>query len=185
MKRSKVWDAFLRIPNPATSDIVPAAEAPYLQARGVEASAPEALRLLRTCVAPLMNRLEHLPVDYRYFLVHDKHSGVPTKEDGAFIHLHVAFTHPVALRDDVRACGYLHWNIITPAKESDRIAGVDTSIMQVTDGLHATRRLLHAQSSFVLELLDTFREDADPLKVLNQIRQQMHYFANMIQMRIA
>jgi hypothetical protein len=184
---SRIWDAFLRIPDANTSDLAPVADEGWLASKGAYASAPIVLKLLQLEVVPLIRRLEDEQlidlVDNSFFLVHAYGSGVPTTSDdrGAYIHLRLYFHEA---HKNISHLFSNKWAMLTPVlDESDEIAGIDRKLLK-NRSVGTIRELLRLQSRWVLELLEAYRDDVDPVLLLGQVRQNLHFFANMCQIKI-
>lgn len=184
---SKIWDVFMRIPDSSTSDQAPVADEGWLAARGAYASAPVVLKLLQLEVAPLLQRLEDdREIEFvwdAFFLVHAYGSGVPTTpaDRGVYIHLRIYFV------EAHRSISHLvsdKWVMHTPVpEESEEIAGIDCKLLR-EGSVDAIRYTLRLQSSWLLTLLGDYRDDVDPILLLGQVRQCLHFFANMCQIKV-
>jgi len=197
VKASRDWVTFLRVPEPSTTDLVPALEPVWCQARGINPAAPNVIRLLRDKVLPLVRGLEKKSglVGY-HFLVHDRLSGVPTTEDdhGAYIHLRLVFKKGYEFDKYIagwtlghRAPGQatpqsMAFVMTRPAATGQtEIGGVDLGL--IPGGLVKANHLINLQSAWVLAFIEAhaWRDDADMVK---QTRQYLHYFANMLQINV-
>lgn len=186
----KVWDAFLRIPDPSTTDEAPVADESWFATKGVYSSAPAVLRLLQREVLPLVRRLTtgyDQSIGGYYFLVHDRESGVPTtKEDkGGYIHMRFYFWAAKTSSGVQKILGD-KWEMLRPIHdEGDKVAGIDEKLLRNrSEGAAAIREILKAQSELALKIVETYVDDADPLVVIQQIRQCLHWTANMFQMKV-
>lgn len=181
----RVWDTFLRIPDPSTTDLAPVADAGWLEAKGVSASAPIVLRLLRREVLPLVRRRHDQPIRGYFFLVHNRESGVPTtKEDkGAYIHMRLYFYDAKTPQQVAKLIGD-QWEMTRPIREeSEDIAGIDRKFVR-SGSADAIREILKAQSELVLKIIETYTDDVDTLVLIGQVRQCLHYVANMCQIKV-
>jgi hypothetical protein len=188
----RIWDAFLRIPEPNVSDEVPVVEPGVLEAKGVYGSAPAVLRLLRREVLPLVRRLAAIltaqvsdQISGYFFLVHARESGVPTtKEDrGAYVHLRLYFYYSNSRARIEQLLGD-KWEMLTPIRlESAEIAGVDKKSLRSGD-VNAVRDILKKQSELALQIVDAYVDDVDPLVMVQQVRQILHFQANQFQMKV-
>ena len=164
--RARAWKAFLPISPALKSDEAPDADAAWLLARGIE---PEALSLLTCLRCELLPRVRGLGRKLAgfHFLVHSRAEGVPCppEDSRAFIDLSLYFKEPTDPREK-----FDRWCWVAPRQGDDKI-----------DGAIA---LLNAQSALHVRLVESYA-GARPLDALMQIRQSLHYFANMSQMRIA
>jgi hypothetical protein len=182
-----IWDAFLRISEPNTADEVPVAEPGVLEVKG----APEVLKLLRNEVLPLVRKLSAVrtnlvsdQISGYFFLVHNRESGVPTtREDkGAYIHLRLYFYY-LNKRARVEQILGDKWEMLTPIRlESSEIAGIDKKHLR--DGsVDVIRDILKKQSELAMQIINAYTDDVDPLVMIGQVRQNLHYLANMFQMK--
>jgi hypothetical protein len=181
---SKNWDTFLIIPTPNTTDEASVADADWLSARGVEPGSPVVLQLLRKQVLPLIRWLEDRHgLDWYFFLVHDRASGVPTteKDKNPYIHLRLVFKKPMRSLLELLHQRAPRFEMTMPVTDGDKIAGIDEEILR--GNIHDARRLIGQQSEWVLDLLEAHERDADPLVLVKQVRQFGHYFSNMLQMK--
>ena len=189
MRPCGVWDTFLRIPDPATSDEVPVAEDGWLDAKGVSPAAPAILRLLQREVVPLIRRLENRSmrqISGYFFLIHNRESGVPTTADdrSAYIHMRLYFCG-VRSRAAVQKLLGGEW-VMTRAiyDEGTSIAGIDPKFIR-GGSVDAIREILKKQSELALQIVRTYTDDVDPLALIGQVRQCLHYLSNMLQMRVS
>lgn len=170
--KAKIWKAFLPIGASLKAAEAPAADAAWLMSRGIESEALSVLRLIRTEVLPLIRRLEQGGLDRFSLLVHDRTSGVPTvAEDFApYIDLTLHFKNATCcLLDD--------WCFVKPAERPTAIAGIDGSVF-------LAEQLICEQSAWYLRVIESYTKNTSDIMLLGQIRQFLHYFANMAQMKI-
>ncbi len=188
----KIWDMFLRIPDPNTSDEAPIADDKWFEAKGVYPSAPAVLRLLQREVLPLVYRFHynkkgdsvHLTTGY-FFLVHDRNSGVPTTVDdkGGYIHMRVYFSIPKTYARAKKLIGG-KWEMLRPIyEESADIAGIDKKLIR-RRGADAIREILKTQSQLALHIVAMYTDDVDPMVLIQQVRQNLHFLANMFQIKL-
>jgi hypothetical protein len=179
MITTNIWETFLPVSRGATSDLAPAADAAWLASKGIEAQSPMILRQLRLEVLPLVRRLEAVTSGLRWysFLIHDGASGVPTAPDDKSIYVHLRLAFLTAADIDLPA----EWLMTRRTELSREIAGVDTSALDID----AAWEFLGAQSALLLRLIELHGDKADDLAVLKHVKQFWHYFANMVQMRVA
>jgi hypothetical protein len=167
--KSKIWDTFLPIANPATSD-KPPLDSDWLLAHGISDGAPLVLAHVRDDVLPLIRTLERAnKLAWYMFLVHDLKSGVPTTPDdkSAYVHLRLVFKRTE--RADVLPEA---WLMSKPMKPGYDVDG-------------ELPRLIGYQSECVLRMVETLKGDGSEMSALKQMRQFLHYFANMTQMKVA
>lgn len=165
--KSKVWDTFLLVPDQLRSDKAPALDAEWLLARGVGPEATLVLALLRDEVTPLVHNLQqHLA--WYMFLIHDYSSGVPNKSDDkhSYVHLRLVFKKPcVPVLPD-------KWQMTYARPEAAD-----------TNGVYP--RLIGYQSECMLRIIEHLQDVTEELALIKQMRQILHYFSNMAQMKIA
>jgi len=187
------WETFLPIAKSLRLDEAPTADSMFLASRGIDADAPIVIAHLRRDVLPLIRALEQGAIIWYAFLIHDRNSGVPTTadDDRAFIHLRLKFEHdPLNNWDLAEFLTDGHWLrqpspwVLTRRCElSTDMAGVDCHALRGKSE-HAWQ-LLGAQSEWVLDLIEAHVPDADNYTMLKHCRQFLHFFANMLQMRVA
>lgn len=166
--KSKIFDTFLRIPDPGTLDH-PTLDADWLMAHGISGGAQLVLSSLRDNVLPLVRRLQRSErLAWYMLLIHDYGSGVPTTSDdkSAYAHLRLVF------KDRVRVPALpAGWQMTKSMKPAHDVDG-------------PVPRLIGYQSECFLRIVEsiTTNEESSALK---QMRQSLHYFANMAQMRVS
>ena len=172
MKSSRVWNAYLPIGSAkvSTVDKVEEVTGEWLAARGCTESALAVLRAIRYEVLPLVARWPAGLTSYS-ILVHDRMSGVPcSPEDSrAFIHLRLTFKGKERVSRLQKIFRDTSWCFFTPVFPTE-----------AEDKVHL---MLDAQSAWYVGLMDANRKLGD-LELLQLIRQHLHYFANMAQMRV-
>ena len=172
-----MWETFRRLA-PSLSDRAPGIDSAWLAARGIQSESPLALQTIRDDVGALVRELGDR-LEWFAFLVHDYGTGVPTTSEDHSIYLHVR----LALVADEELVLGSPWLLTRRTSLSHEMAGVDVGAFQ--DGIDAAWRLLGEQSAWLLSLLEQQRPDVDPLQRLLHVRQFLHFFANMAQMKIA
>lgn len=178
MKASREWSTFFRIPLPNTTDQALALDPGWCDAKGVYSGSAVVLRLLKGKVAPLLHNLRNSGLKSFHFLIHDRQSGVPTTEDdkAAFIHLRLFFKRAVHL--DLTVLGF---EMTAPSGKMTEIGGLDLSM--VSGGVRRAVDLINMQSAWVINVL-TNHNWKDDGEMVRQMRQFLHYFANMTQMKL-
>ena len=178
--RSKDWSTFLPIPEDKTSDQANALDPGWLEARGVYGGSPTVLRLLRDEVLPLIRYLEReRGLSSFHFLVHDRMSGVPTdeKDKGSYVHLRLLFKKSIGLHLEKFPHFVMTHAIMDPRPTA---GGVDGGLLKNAE---MAWRLIDMQSAWVLAFIEAhqWKDDGD---IVRQMRQYLHYFANMTQMKL-
>ena len=108
-------------------------------------------------------------------LVHDRESGVPTTEDDSSEYVHLR----LALRSGVELTPPPGWLMTRRTSLPDTIPGVDCALI----GAERAWRLIGDQSAWLLDLVEALGLANDVATVRN-VRQFLHYFANMAQMTV-
>lgn len=204
----KTWETFLRVPPAATADVAPAADEAWMLARGILPDAPRVLEALTRHVLPTIDRLrqEEELFPWWCFLVHDGASGVPTTPEDKSLYVHLRFQlrplvfvpePAMAQLEEGQARDWFPppWEMTRRQPLSREIAGLDLKALtpRATEegaglgeiAVQTAWWLLGAQSEWLLDLLRIHRATSDPLTVLRHVRQYLHFFANMTQMRVA
>ncbi len=180
---SYVWEACLPIGATLKQDEAPDADIAWLMSRGIEGEALSVLRLVRRDVLPLVRSLRRRRLLREFsFLVHDRTSGVPTSAEDATAYIHMR----VWLSKNTGGAEVFpkKWCFTRPAKEIEEIAGIDRKSLRRGD-IRPAWRLINEQSEWLLRVVDSCRPQSSDIDVLRQVRQFLHYFANMSQMRIS
>jgi hypothetical protein len=111
-------------------------------------------------------------LDWFAFLVHDRTCGVPATDDRSYIHVRLA------LRDAEDLALGAPWEMTRRQALPSEIAGVDAAAL--AGGAGTAWRILGEQSALFLSILERC---TDPSPV-QHVRQFLHFFANMAQMRV-
>jgi len=181
----KIWETFLPIEPyaPSKKDAAPACDLAWMMAKGIEAESPALLVQLRDEVLPLVKRLSPY-LEWFSFLVHDRASGVPTTEDDKRCYIHLRCKLRKFRRREVvphmRLLGE-PWLMTRQVELSRSIAGVDPKVLDV-DRAWAE---LGKQSEWFLNFIECMDKKADGYQLVRHVRQFLHFFANMAQMRVA
>lgn len=181
---SYVWETFLPIAFP--HDLPPDADDAWLVSKGIETIAPAMLRHVRFDVLPFIRTLDRMGchsnvnrLEWYAFLLHDRASGVPTTEEDKrlYIHLRLRFKRPIKLT------GRPGWYFTRPVVLSAEIAGIDRSTL-VDGNIDKAWQLIGDQAVLFMKIIEAHRPDVCNLVLLKQMRQFLHYFANMSQVRV-
>jgi len=180
----KIWETFLPIATWHTADLAPAADTAWLLSKGCEATSPALLVQLRDEVLPTVRRLAPY-IEWFSFLVHDRASGVPTTEDDKRCYIHLRLKLRTFRQHEVipAISRFLSdpWKFTRKVDLSREIAGVDPKVLDV-DRAWAE---LGKQSEWLLNFIEACDENADGLQLVRLVRQFLHFWANMTQMRVA
>lgn len=181
---SRSWQTFLRLTPPNVDAKVPPLDSEWLASRAISPFAPQLWCQLRDEVLPLVRKLEkRRGLEWYFFLLHDSSNGAPdgAKAGDEYIHLHLQFKKPTRL--------VLFRDVFSPWEGTKPIdyggggfGGVDEST--IVGGADAARRMIAYQSEWVLRLVELHKSDADITKVMRQARQYLHFFANMLQIKV-
>lgn len=178
---AKIWETFLRVePLDRLADEAPPLDDAWMVARGIDPIAPAVLRHLRDDVIPLVTGLLEEDIYEFSFLVH-AYPLVPTTEDDRSLYIHLRFKFLDHVEDDeeiVRALPSV-WRM-TRRFEEGEIAGVDSSVL----GRQERWGILARQSEWMLDFIGAHKEE-DLGVLVKHVRQYLHFFANMAQMRVA
>lgn len=174
------WNAFLPIGSSLKSDDLPEADVTALQVRGIELDALRVLRCIRQDVLPLVRDLQKKGLLKSFsFLVHDRTSGVPTSPEDreAYIHLRLVFLTSVfrTISGRVRK---------TSPRELLPEKWILLQRVDVSPAEAKAHQVIDPQSAWYLDLVESLGPRSD-FEALLQVRQHLHYFANMAQMRIS
>lgn len=165
--RSAVYNTYLPVGASIKSDKPPDADIAWLTSRGIAEEALTVLGLVRRVVLPLVRDLERRKILKSYsFLVHDRTSGVPcpAEDVSSYIHLRLVVTQV-----DVKKFlpkGLIYTTRVRPSKDEAR-----------------AHEVIDAQAAWYLRLIEREKNLSD-VDLLGVVRQNLHYFANMAQMRI-
>ena len=172
------WESFLRVSSASTTDVAPVADEAWLASRGVQAEAPRVLHHLFEDVLPLVRDLG-TKCSWFSFLVHDRGGGVPTSEDDRSVYIHLRLTVTLTEGDDLVLPSPWLWT--RRAELSREIAGVDCTAFK--GGADAAWEIIGWQSEWLLDFIEV--HVGDDMSLIKHMRQFLHFFANMAQMRVA
>lgn len=181
-KVSRVWRTFLKIDSSLLKNKAPVADALWLAQQGMNESSPIVLELLREHVVPMYEAIKP-EIEWVWFFVHNRDSGVPTTEDDKAAYLDIT----IVLRSHlvVSTIGLDAPFVMTrPDKLSAQCAGWDLKQLN-KGGVEIVHALHNMQARMLLQFIAGFNKDADTMTILKHLRQYMHYLANVTQMRIA
>lgn len=181
---TRSWETFIRIESPSVLDQAPAGDPTYLALRGVEEEAPVLLRQLRQMAIHLQDLRRLGAIGWYCFLVH-AYDIVPTTPDDRSHYIHLRFSVPETphREEDVPAMLPPTWLMTRKKDLSQEIAGVDTKHL-LGQSLGAWLHL-GFQSEWLLTFLVDHPPDTEPLQLVRHVRQFLHFFANMAQMKVA
>ncbi len=176
MKR-RVAKAFIRLESSLLRDEPPGIDPLYLASLGIEQAAPIVLRVLQQHVLPVVRNLA--PKQF-WFLVHSRNSGVPTSETDHIAYLDLTMVFDRAPRFPSGA----PWTMMS--EQPLRVIGTNGALPAGWTHLRAAQvhELLHAQAELLLKFVE-MHKDLEDRVMLRHLRQYLHYFANISQMRIS
>jgi hypothetical protein len=138
---------------------------------------------IRTKIPPLISSIDGL-IDWYCFLVHGKHSGVPTTENDGNAYFHIR----VSLKQNAKPDDFLEslptYCLMTRKVEREWVKDIsigegtkfDTSLLK-DEKIEEVWRIIGEQSEWLLNMLSIYRDDVQiPLQ---HIGQWFHYFFNM------
>ena len=170
------WESFLPLRAAVRSDLAPPADPAWLMARGIEADAPVVFRAVRDHLLPIVRQLEReRAIQWYAFPVHDLSSGVPTTAEDKDAYLHFQFR---ARSPKWEWKPPVPWMMTRRAGIPDAMAGVEKI------GIERALRIWGEQSAWYLALVEA-HVGVDEVEAMMEVRQFLHFFANMAQMRIA
>lgn len=137
--------------------------------------------MIRFKVNPVVSSLMDDGKIYWYcFLIHNRHSGVPTSEDDNSPYFHIR----LAVKKDVGADELLtslpDYCVMTRKRRRiETIYGIDKSLLKNQE-IEEAWRIIGEQSEWLVNMLNIYKEDINiPPK---QIAQFLHYYSNMTQL---
>jgi hypothetical protein len=165
MARS-AWETFLPVVEPSVADRPPALAPDWCEARGLYPGVGDVLLLVRDEVTPFVRRLEKKGLERFTILLHGSSSGVPVPAEDrrTFVHLQAVLSRKHAMVDHERWC-------MTRERNAEEIDTLEW-------------RSIAEQSAWYLRLVESTR-GLDVVEAVKKVHQQLHYFANMAQMRVA
>jgi hypothetical protein len=163
---NRMWETFIKI---GTSDA---------------ASFERLVHVIRFMIRPMISDLmQKRVINWYCFLIHDRHSGVPTSEDDNNAYFHIRF----ALEADVepeRVLDSLPDHCVMTRRVEPRletISGIDKSLLK-NEEIEEAWRIIGEQSQWLLNMLSIHKEEVEVQP--QQIAQFLHFYANMTQLRI-
>lgn len=162
----RMWETFIKIglPREITYDMI---------IQGIRIKIQKVVKIL----------MENDIADWYHFLIHDKDSGVPTNEDDNNFYFHIRFSvkKNTSSKDVYKIlpnyCKMTHH--IEHRLES--ITGIDKSIVK-NEEIEEVWRIIGEQSEWVIRMLNIHTKNARIPP--HQVRQFLHFFANMTQMQV-
>lgn len=143
------------------------------------------LDLLRTKVAPLVRRLQGLgTVEWFSFLVHNRHSGVPTDESDQELYVHFRFELAEGANSDdliSQLPSFCKMTRMMPVPQRDRLDNNDISAFK-DQKVEWGWRVLGEGSEWILRML----ESHDPsVRIPPQnVAQLLHYIGNALFVKV-
>ena len=157
---TRMWETFIKIPADEDSIIL-----------------SDVYDIIRSKIGPLISRLECTGVINWYcFLIHSRHSGVPTSEDDDNPYFHIRFEFVKDVHPSRVLPRYCVMTRKVPRNQVNSIDGIDTSLLK-SEKIEEAWRLIGEQAAWLLELFSIHKEDVDVPP--EQIGQFLHFYANM------
>lgn len=192
--KAKIWNAYLPIGGSVKTLEPPGAAAAWCMARGIDGDAPAVLRVVRHDVLPLIRTLER-KTDLLGFslLVHDRTSGVPcpAEDTTVYVHLRLQFLTTQCLQRTLKRLVLLpkprsraEAKMFAAASETAQRLCYLTPVVKESVEDKVVHIALDAQAAWYLRFIQ-HRVTLTDAELLGAIRQHLHYFANMAQMRVA
>jgi len=143
--------------------------------------------IIRNQIYPLITKLKDDGIINWYcFLVHNKDSGVPTTPDDTSLYFHIRFD----VKEDINLMQFLpSYCVLTRKIEPSWVKDIsigqgvkfDTMLMK-DESIEEVWRLIGEQSEWVLNLLNSFKENVTiPLQYVGQF---LHYYANITMLQV-
>jgi hypothetical protein len=155
-----MWETFIKIP-----------------AEGNTIHLHDVYNTIRTKIYPLIvSLIDDGILNWYCFLIHNRHSGVPTPEndDNPYFHIRLELGKNVNPADFLPSYCVMTRKIRREQVES--IDGVDKSLLK-NEAIGEAWRIIGRQSEWLLDLFNIHKEDADIPP--EQIGQFLHFYANM------
>jgi len=156
----QMWETFIKIP-----------------VEGDTIHLDDVYNTIRTKISPLIVSLRGDGIlNWYCFLMHNRHSGVPTSEDddNPYFHIRLEFTRDVDPSNVLP--NYCVMTRKIHRKKVESITGINKSLLK-NEEIEEAWRMIGEQSEWLLELFNIHKEGADiPPK---QIGQFLHFYANM------
>ena len=161
----RMWETFIRI---GKLDFTP--DTQFL-------NYPEMIRIIRSKISPMILRLvDKGIINWYSFLIHDRKSGVPTKESDYSLYFHVRVS---VLTDDEPI--FPDYCIMTRKIKREwvqSISGINTSLLKNNE-IEEAWKIIGEQSEWVLNMLNIHKQNIDIPR--QQIGQFLHFYRNMTQ----
>ena len=157
---NRLWETFIKIPAEGDSIVL-----------------SEVHDIIRSRISPLISRLRRTGmIGWYCFLIHNRHSGVPTSEDddNPYFHIRLDFVKEVDPSNVLPR--YCMMTRKVPRSEVNSIDGIDESLLK-SEKVAEAWRLVGEQAAWLLELFSIHKEDVDVPP--EQIGQFLHFYANM------
>jgi hypothetical protein len=165
----KMWETFIKI---GKIDLI-TPNKPFVDHAQI-------IQIIRRKISPMIAHLENEGVINWYsFLIHDKRSGVPTTEDDDNLYFHIRFS----LKNDFKP-SLPDYCVMTRKIKREwvkSISGIDQSLLR-NGQIEEAWRIIGEQSKWFIDMLSIYKEDVEiPPR---QIKQFLHFFANMTQLKV-
>ena len=162
----RMWEVFFRIGESASFNVANATFTEKQLGDVAREAALCALARVKGDVLPLVRKMQAAGfIDWYSFLIHDREGGVPTTDNGAYVHLRVSLTEAGAVLDPIRWTDAA-WEMI--------------SCMEVKSSEVEDWWLIGEQSALVLAVIER-HVHLDGQLLLEQLGQAIHHLSNMTQ----
>lgn len=132
---------------------------------------------IRSKIYPMISRLRNSGIlNWYCFLIHNRHSGVPTSEDDDNPYFHIRLELEKNINPNDFLPSYCVMTRMIRRKQVESIAGIDKSLLK-NEEIEEAWRIIGEQSEWLFELFNIYREDAEIPP--EQIGQFLHFYANM------
>ena len=161
----RMWETFIKI---GKLDFTP--NKPFLNIN-------EMFRTIRSKISPMIFRFVNGgKINWYSFLIHDRKSGVPAKEDDDNLYFHVRVS--VLTDEELFFPDYCFMTRKIKREWVGSISGINTSLLK-NEEIEEAWRIIGEQSEWVLNMLDIHKENIDIPR--QHIAQFLHFFRNMTQ----
>ena len=141
--------------------------------------------MIRSQIYPMISRLRDRGiVNWYCFLIHDRHSGVPTSEDDDNPYFHIRVALKKSASPDEFLNSLPNYCVMTRKIRRNRvesIVGINKSVIK-NEEIEEAWRIIGEQSDWLLEMLNIHKDNIDILP--QQIAQFLHFYANMTQLQV-
>lgn len=161
----EMWETFIKIPS-----------------EDARVNLSAIYNMIRFKVYPIISGLMDNGTIYWYhFLIHDRHSGVPTSEDDNSPYFHIRFAVKKDVETNELPNSLPNYCVMTRKRRRiETISGIDKSLLKNQE-IEEAWRIIGEQSEWLINMLNIYKEEIDIPP--QQVAQFLHYYSNMAQIR--